>query len=76
MLKQNWGGGESGPGASGVSQVAWLSNPCPQVAEWECQQLQETICLDQLPIDPAPYRLLEKETLYQVRFSGRSFSCS
>uniref|UniRef100_A0ABM5EJM3 Chloride channel protein n=1 Tax=Pogona vitticeps TaxID=103695 RepID=A0ABM5EJM3_9SAUR len=35
------------------------------VEEWECRQLQETVRLDSLPMDPAPYRLLEKETLYQ-----------
>ncbi|XP_074839032.1 chloride channel protein ClC-Kb-like isoform X2 [Carettochelys insculpta] len=33
--------------------------------QWECQQLQEQMPLEQLPIDPAPYRLLEKETLHQ-----------
>ncbi|XP_039355634.1 LOW QUALITY PROTEIN: chloride channel protein ClC-Kb-like [Mauremys reevesii] len=36
-----------------------------QVEDWECQQLQEPVRLEELPIDPAPYRLLEKETLYQ-----------
>ncbi|XP_026502989.1 chloride channel protein 2-like isoform X2 [Terrapene carolina triunguis] len=35
------------------------------VEDWECQQLQEPVRLEELPIDPAPYRLLEKETLYQ-----------
>ncbi|TFJ98459.1 mucin-3A [Platysternon megacephalum] len=35
------------------------------VEDWECQQLQEPVRLEDLPIDPAPYRLLEKETLYQ-----------
>uniref|UniRef100_A0ACB8EX87 Uncharacterized protein n=1 Tax=Sphaerodactylus townsendi TaxID=933632 RepID=A0ACB8EX87_9SAUR len=35
------------------------------VEEWECHQLQEALRLEDLPIDPAPYRLLEKETLYQ-----------
>ncbi|XP_038242090.1 chloride channel protein ClC-Kb-like isoform X5 [Dermochelys coriacea] len=35
------------------------------VEEWECQQLQEPVRLEELPIDPAPYRLLENETLYQ-----------
>nr|XP_028560972.1 chloride channel protein ClC-Kb-like [Podarcis muralis] len=35
------------------------------VEEWECRQLQETLHLADVPIDPAPYRLLEKETLYQ-----------
>ncbi|KAL8177018.1 UNVERIFIED_CONTAM: hypothetical protein K2H54_040855 [Gekko kuhli] len=35
------------------------------VEEWECRQLQETLRLDDLPMDPAPYRLLEKETLYE-----------
>nr|XP_014346129.1 PREDICTED: chloride channel protein ClC-Kb-like [Latimeria chalumnae] len=35
------------------------------VEEWECRQLQETIRLDDQEIDPAPYRLVEKETLYQ-----------
>nr|XP_034992335.1 chloride channel protein 1-like [Zootoca vivipara] len=35
------------------------------VEEWECRQLQETVCLVDVPINPAPYRLLEKETLYQ-----------
>ncbi|XP_061446263.1 chloride channel protein 2-like [Rhineura floridana] len=38
---------------------------CNMVEEWECRRLQEPICLDEVPIDPAPYRLLEKETLYQ-----------
>ncbi|CAM4689775.1 unnamed protein product [Lepidochelys olivacea] len=35
------------------------------VEDWECQQLQELVRLEELPIDPAPYRLLENETLYQ-----------
>ncbi|XP_042328702.1 chloride channel protein ClC-Ka-like isoform X2 [Sceloporus undulatus] len=35
------------------------------VEEWECQQLQETLPLEAVPTDPAPYRLLPKETLYQ-----------
>ncbi|CAM5139192.1 unnamed protein product [Natator depressus] len=35
------------------------------VEDWECQQLQEPVRLEELPIDPAPYRLLENETLYQ-----------
>ncbi|XP_054850530.1 chloride channel protein ClC-Kb-like [Eublepharis macularius] len=35
------------------------------VEAWECQQLQETVRLDALTLDPAPYRLLEEETLYQ-----------
>ncbi|XP_037744683.2 chloride channel protein 2-like [Chelonia mydas] len=36
-----------------------------EVEDWECQQLQEPVRLEELPIDPAPYRLLENETLYQ-----------
>ncbi|XP_069071648.1 chloride channel protein ClC-Kb-like isoform X2 [Pleurodeles waltl] len=35
------------------------------VEEWECRQLQETVRMEDLTIDPAPYRLVEKETLYQ-----------
>ncbi|XP_029435620.1 LOW QUALITY PROTEIN: chloride channel protein ClC-Kb-like [Rhinatrema bivittatum] len=33
--------------------------------EWECQQLQEIIRMEDLIIDPEPYRLMEKETLYE-----------
>ncbi|XP_069502143.1 chloride channel protein ClC-Kb-like isoform X2 [Ambystoma mexicanum] len=33
--------------------------------EWECRQLQETVRMEDLIIDSAPYRLVEKETLYQ-----------
>ncbi|XP_078527686.1 chloride channel protein ClC-Kb-like isoform X1 [Lissotriton helveticus] len=36
-----------------------------EVEEWECRQLQETVRMEELIIDPAPYRLVEKETLYQ-----------
>ncbi|XP_018109375.1 chloride channel protein 1 isoform X4 [Xenopus laevis] len=35
------------------------------VEEWECHQLNQEVPLEYLTIDPAPYRLLEKETLYQ-----------
>ncbi|XP_041444937.1 chloride channel protein ClC-Kb-like [Xenopus laevis] len=35
------------------------------VEEWECQQLNQEVPLEYLTIDPAPYRLLEKQTLYQ-----------
>ncbi|XP_031755486.1 chloride channel protein ClC-Kb isoform X2 [Xenopus tropicalis] len=35
------------------------------VEEWECRQLNEEVPLELLTIDPTPYRLLEKETLYQ-----------
>ncbi|XP_030042271.1 chloride channel protein ClC-Kb-like [Microcaecilia unicolor] len=35
------------------------------VQEWECQQLQEIVRMEDLIIDPAPYRLMEKETLYE-----------
>ncbi|XP_040275412.1 chloride channel protein ClC-Kb-like [Bufo bufo] len=35
------------------------------VEEWECRQLNEFVPMENLTIDPAPYRLLEKETLYQ-----------
>ncbi|XP_050791676.1 chloride channel protein ClC-Kb-like [Gopherus flavomarginatus] len=43
-----------------LDALRWL-----QVEDWECQQLQAPVRLEELPIDPAPYRLLEKETLYQ-----------
>ncbi|KAM5170580.1 chloride channel protein ClC-Kb-like [Mantella aurantiaca] len=36
------------------------------VEEWECRQLNEVVRVEDLTIDPAPYRLLEKQTLYQV----------
>ncbi|XP_073479237.1 chloride channel protein ClC-Kb-like [Aquarana catesbeiana] len=36
------------------------------VEEWECRQLNEVVPIVDLMIDPAPYRLLEKQTLYQV----------
>nr|DBA29646.1 TPA: hypothetical protein GDO54_005713 [Pyxicephalus adspersus] len=36
------------------------------VEEWECRQLNEVVPMEDLTIDPAPYRLLEKQTLYQV----------
>ncbi|XP_053861516.1 chloride channel protein 1-like [Malaclemys terrapin pileata] len=42
-----------------------MKDVCHLVEDWECQQLQEPVRLEELPIDPAPYRLLEKETLYQ-----------
>ncbi|KAM9111632.1 LOW QUALITY PROTEIN: chloride channel protein ClC-Kb-like [Pangshura tecta] len=42
-----------------------MKDVCHLVEDWECQQLQELVRLEELPIDPAPYRLLEKETLYQ-----------
>ncbi|KAM4747027.1 chloride channel protein ClC-Kb-like [Rhinophrynus dorsalis] len=35
------------------------------VEEWEWSQLNEVIPMEDLMIDPAPYRLLEKQTLYQ-----------
>ncbi|KAG8546024.1 hypothetical protein GDO81_019878 [Engystomops pustulosus] len=35
------------------------------VEEWECRQLNEVVDVEKLTIDPAPYRLLEKQTLYQ-----------
>ncbi|XP_075440216.1 chloride channel protein 2-like [Ascaphus truei] len=35
------------------------------VEEWEVRQLNEIVRLDDLTIDSAPYRLVEKETLYQ-----------
>ncbi|CAJ0952762.1 unnamed protein product, partial [Ranitomeya imitator] len=35
------------------------------VEEWECRQLNEVVPIDNLIIDPAPYRLMEKQTLYQ-----------
>ncbi|XP_077169677.1 chloride channel protein ClC-Kb-like isoform X2 [Paroedura picta] len=38
---------------------------CGLVGTWECRQLQEALPLHELPVDPAPYRLLEKETLYE-----------
>ncbi|CAH2272424.1 chloride channel -Kb-like [Pelobates cultripes] len=36
------------------------------VEEWECQQLNEVVSMEELNIDSAPYRLVEKQTLYQV----------
>uniref|UniRef100_A0A8C5LSC4 CBS domain-containing protein n=1 Tax=Leptobrachium leishanense TaxID=445787 RepID=A0A8C5LSC4_9ANUR len=36
------------------------------VEEWECRQLNEVVPMEALNIDSAPYRLVEKETLYQV----------
>ncbi|XP_018426878.1 PREDICTED: chloride channel protein ClC-Kb-like [Nanorana parkeri] len=36
------------------------------VEEWECRQLNEVVPVEDLLIDPAPYRLVEKQTLYQV----------
>ncbi|XP_068129958.1 chloride channel protein ClC-Kb-like [Hyperolius riggenbachi] len=36
------------------------------VEEWECRQLNEEVPVEDLTIDPAPYRLVEKQTLYQV----------
>nr|XP_056719143.1 chloride channel protein ClC-Kb-like [Euleptes europaea] len=53
------GGGERLPEREGRGCCYSLAE------EWHCQQLQETLCLEGWPIDPAPYRLLEKETLYQ-----------
>ncbi|XP_075705370.1 chloride channel protein ClC-Kb-like, partial [Rhinoderma darwinii] len=35
------------------------------VEEWECRQLNEVVPVEELIIDPAPYRLMEKQTLYQ-----------
>ncbi|XP_073510682.1 chloride channel protein ClC-Kb-like isoform X2 [Phyllobates terribilis] len=35
------------------------------VEEWECRQLNEVVPIEDLIIDPAPYRLMEKQTLYQ-----------
>ncbi|KAM8972719.1 chloride channel protein ClC-Kb-like [Pelodytes ibericus] len=35
------------------------------VEEWECRQLNEEVPLEELAIDSAPYRLVEKQTLYQ-----------
>ncbi|XP_069806177.1 chloride channel protein ClC-Kb-like isoform X2 [Dendropsophus ebraccatus] len=35
------------------------------VEEWECRQLNEVVPFEELTIDPAPYRLMEKQTLYQ-----------
>ncbi|XP_075062280.1 chloride channel protein ClC-Kb-like [Mixophyes fleayi] len=35
------------------------------VEEWECCQLNEVVPAEDLTIDPAPYRLVEKQTLYQ-----------
>ncbi|XP_040202975.1 chloride channel protein ClC-Kb-like isoform X2 [Rana temporaria] len=36
------------------------------VEEWQCSQLNEVVPMEELTMDPAPYRLLEKQTLYQV----------
>ncbi|KAM4675401.1 chloride channel protein ClC-Kb-like [Discoglossus pictus] len=36
------------------------------VEEWECRQLSEVVPMEDLTIDSAPYRLVEKQTLYQV----------
>ncbi|XP_066450027.1 chloride channel protein ClC-Kb-like isoform X2 [Eleutherodactylus coqui] len=35
------------------------------VEEWECRQLNQVVPLEDLTMDPAPYRLMEKQTLYQ-----------
>ncbi|XP_053320068.1 chloride channel protein ClC-Kb-like [Spea bombifrons] len=35
------------------------------VEEWECRQLNEEVPMEELAIDSAPYRLVEKQTLYQ-----------
>ncbi|XP_053574346.1 chloride channel protein ClC-Kb isoform X3 [Bombina bombina] len=35
------------------------------VEEWECKQLNEIVPMEDLNIDPEPYRLMEKQTLYQ-----------
>ncbi|XP_073403284.1 chloride channel protein ClC-Kb-like isoform X2 [Dendrobates tinctorius] len=35
------------------------------VEEWECRQLNEAVPIEDMIIDPAPYRLMEKQTLYQ-----------
>ncbi|XP_063785539.1 chloride channel protein ClC-Kb-like [Pseudophryne corroboree] len=35
------------------------------VEEWECRQLNEVVSAEDLAINPAPYRLVEKQTLYQ-----------
>ncbi|XP_059831094.1 chloride channel protein ClC-Ka-like isoform X1 [Hypanus sabinus] len=36
-----------------------------EVEEWEYNQLQEVLQLDESVIDPAPFRLVEKETLHE-----------
>ncbi|XP_060710693.1 chloride channel protein ClC-Kb-like isoform X1 [Hemiscyllium ocellatum] len=36
-----------------------------EVENWEYAQLQEVLKLDECVIDPAPFRLVEKETLYE-----------
>ncbi|XP_067879663.1 chloride channel protein ClC-Kb-like isoform X4 [Heterodontus francisci] len=36
-----------------------------EVEDWEYAQLQEVLKLDECVIDPAPFRLVEKETLYE-----------
>uniref|UniRef100_UPI00398E4F1A chloride channel protein ClC-Kb-like n=1 Tax=Pristiophorus japonicus TaxID=55135 RepID=UPI00398E4F1A len=36
-----------------------------EVEDWEYAQLQEILRLDECVIDPAPFRLVEKETLYE-----------
>ncbi|XP_051900485.1 chloride channel protein 1-like [Pristis pectinata] len=36
-----------------------------EVEEWEYLQFQEALQLDECVIDPAPFRLVEKETLYE-----------
>ncbi|KAM3924050.1 chloride channel protein ClC-Kb-like [Leptodactylus fuscus] len=35
------------------------------VEEWECRQLNQVVSVEDMIIDPTPYRLMEKQTLYQ-----------
>ncbi|CAJ0919125.1 unnamed protein product [Ranitomeya imitator] len=55
---------ESGDTATYSAQET-ITYESEEVEEWECRQLNEVVPIEDLIIDPAPYRLMEKQTLYQ-----------
>lgn len=39
---------------------------CPQILEWEEQQLDEPVNFSDCKIDPAPFQLVERTSLHKV----------